>query len=175
MDEPVWEFDAPVETDRLILRPHRLTDLEDLLVFHSDPEVVRYLPWPIRGRSETFEHLRGRVGMTRAASDGEWLVLAAEERATSSVIGEVLLKREDGAAGIAELGFAFARRVHGLGLAREATEALLAAGIPRFGLRRLLAVTDERNHASRRLLERLGFASEGAAADSLERFVRAAG
>ena len=37
-------LDLPIETERLILRPHRMDDLDDLERFHGDPDVVRYVP-----------------------------------------------------------------------------------------------------------------------------------
>ena len=44
----------PLETERLLLRVHRS---EDLVVFHSDPDVVRFVPWPVRDRAATAETL----------------------------------------------------------------------------------------------------------------------
>ena len=43
----------PIETERLVLRAHRTSDLDDLLAFHGDPEVVRFVPWPVRDRAAT--------------------------------------------------------------------------------------------------------------------------
>jgi len=57
----------------------------------------------------------------------------------------------------AELGYAMNADFHGRGLAREATEALLAVGIRELDLHRVVAHLDARNPASARLLERLGF------------------
>ena len=45
--------DLPLETERLVLRAHRREDLDDLVRFHGDPEVVRYVPWPVRDRAAT--------------------------------------------------------------------------------------------------------------------------
>ena len=45
--------DLPRTTERLLLRVHRRDDLEDLVRFHGDPEVVRFIPWPQRDRAAT--------------------------------------------------------------------------------------------------------------------------
>ena len=37
-----------LETERLILRPIRATDQSDLLEYHRDERVVRYIPWSVR-------------------------------------------------------------------------------------------------------------------------------
>ena len=66
--------------------------------------------------------------------------------------------RADGSAAIAyELGSAH----WGLGLARRATEAMLAELIEHYGVTTLFAVAKERNHRSLRLLGRLGFVIAG--------------
>ena len=39
-----------------MLRAHRMDDLDDLARFHGDPEVVRYVPWPVRDRAATEPH-----------------------------------------------------------------------------------------------------------------------
>ena len=68
----------PITTDRLVLRPHTMDDLDDLVVFHSDPEVVRYVPWPVRDRVATEETLRVKLTQTELVAPGQWLVLAVE-------------------------------------------------------------------------------------------------
>lgn len=153
----VWRVESPIRTERLILRQHALDDLDDMLAFHSDPEVTRFLPWPVRDRAQTQEALELRIPQIEVAHEGEWLVLAMELADTATVIGEVVLKRADDAAGVAELGYAVHRGYHGLGLAREATEAMLGLAWDDLGLAQVVAYLDPRNTASSVLLERLGF------------------
>ena len=150
-----WRPELPILTERLELRVHRPDDVDDMLQFRSDPEVVRYVPWPVSTRADVEEALTKRLTAGRVDAAGEWLILAIVLRATSQVIGEVLLKNNGEDA--AELGYALHRSFHGLGLAREATEAMLELGSRAFGLRRITAELDERNTASAALLERLGF------------------
>ncbi len=54
----------PIRTERLDLRPHRMEDLDDLLAFHSDPDVVRYVPWPVRDREQTRTALKAKLTRT---------------------------------------------------------------------------------------------------------------
>ena len=37
-----------IETERLVLRPMLIGDLEDLFEYQSNPEIVRHIPWPPR-------------------------------------------------------------------------------------------------------------------------------
>jgi RimJ/RimL family protein N-acetyltransferase len=154
---PIWAPEYPIVTERLRLRPHRPGDLDDMLVFHSDPEVTRYIPWPVRTRDQTREALAMRLHQGTAHGVGEWLVLAMEEAETGTVIGEVLLKRSDDKNRIGELGYAMRRDRQGKGLASEAVRAMLALGFGTFGLASITAAVESPNTASRRLLERFGF------------------
>lgn len=151
-----WTPVYPVVTERLRLRPHTPDDLDDLLQFHSDPEVVRYIPWPVRSVDETRFALLAKVPQSRVDTEGQWLVLAIELAETGRVIGEVLLKCADEAAEEGELGYALNRAFHRRGYAFEAAHAMLALGFGQFGLRRVTATLDARNDASAALLGRLG-------------------
>jgi RimJ/RimL family protein N-acetyltransferase len=148
----------PITTERLVLRAHRPDDLDDLVRFHSDPEVVRYVPWPVRDRAATAETLQVKLDQTVLEEHGQWLVLAVELRSTGTVIGEVLLKWASDRQG--ELGFAFARDHHGQGYAAEAAGAILRLAFDDFGFHRVTAVVVEGNDPSVRLLGRLGFRQE---------------
>jgi RimJ/RimL family protein N-acetyltransferase len=150
-----WIPTLPVVTERLLLRVHEGGDVDDMLQFRSDPEVVRYVPWPVSTRDDVEKALVPRLTAGRVDAVGDWLILAIVLRATGQVIGEVLLKNSGEDA--AELGYALHREFHGMGLAREATEAMLELGVRELGLTRITAELDERNTASAALLERLGF------------------
>ena len=153
----MWAPEYPIVTARLRLRPHRPDDLEDLLVFHADPVVTRYIPWPVRTREQTREALAVKLHQGTVQTVGEWLVLAMEEADTGTVIGEVLLKRSDDKKRTGELGYAMRRDRQGKGLASEAVRAVLDLGFGTFGLRRITAAVEAPNTASRRQLERFGF------------------
>lgn len=166
-----WVLPDSVETERLLLRPHRPGDVDDLLVFHSDPEIVRYVPWQVRSRAEVVAFIEGRMQLLAATHDGAWVVYAIELRhgdGAGTVVGEVLLKRANAERGIAELGYAIAAHVHGRGIASEAVAAMLELGRTAFGVREVHAIVDERNAASIRLLDRMGFEFDGPYPDDVE-------
>ena len=155
----------PLTTERLVLRPHRPDDLDDLVHFHSDPEVVRYVPWPVRDRAATEETLQVKLGQTVLEEHGQWLVLAVELSESGTVIGEVLLKWASDRQG--ELGFAFSRDHQGQGYAAEAAAAMLRLAFDVLGFHRVSAVCIEGNTASTRLLGRLGFRQEARFVDGV--------
>lgn len=150
----------PIRTHRLDLRPHRAEDLEDLFAFHSRPDVVRYVPWPVRDREQTAAALAAKLDQTVITGPGQWLVLAAELRECATVIGEVLLNWASETDRQGELGFAFHSGHHGKGLATEAANAMLRLGFDEFGLHRISAVCVDGNASSMRLLQRLGMRQE---------------
>jgi RimJ/RimL family protein N-acetyltransferase len=158
-----WAPEFPVSTARLDLRPHTAADLDDLFAFHSDPEVVRYIPWPVRSLDETRTALDAKLPRHRVDAEGEWLVLAMQLRETGHVIGEVLLRCADAEAGEGELGYALHAGFQRRGYATEAARAMLGLAFGPFGLRRVTAVLDVRNAASAALVEKLGFVRESVA------------
>lgn len=161
-----WAPDYPVLTERLALRPHESGDLDDLLRYHSDPEVVRYIPWPVRTREQTAAALESRTRQSRVTEPGQWLVFAIQLRDDRGlpeggrVIGEVLLKFDSDTDARGELGYAIARDAEGHGYATEAARAVLELAFARFGLHRVVARLDARNRASAALLTRLGMRQE---------------
>ena len=166
-----WRPAYPIESPRLLLRPHEIGDLDDLVAFHSDPDVVRFIPWPVRTREQTAEALTMRLSRGEVTEEGTWLILAIalkddSEGPAGTVIGEVLLKCANIEHREGELGYALHAGYHGRGLAFEAASAMLAFGAAPVssggaGLRRISATLDERNGASARLLEKLGMTLVG--------------
>jgi RimJ/RimL family protein N-acetyltransferase len=157
----------PIKTERLDLRPHRMEDLDDLLAFHSDPEVVRYVPWPVRNREQVRAALEVKLTQDALTEPGQWLVLAIELRETSTVIGEVLLKWDSQINRQGELGYALHAGYQGRGLAAEAARAMLRLGFEDLGLHRIQASVIDGNTASTKLLERLGMHQEAHLIESL--------
>jgi RimJ/RimL family protein N-acetyltransferase len=72
-------FDThPLSTERLLLRPLTEADIEDVFAYQSVPDVVRFLPWPVRTLEESAEHTRERARMTRLENDQDALVFGIE-------------------------------------------------------------------------------------------------
>ena len=149
-----WTPVLPIGTPRLSLRAHTPRDLDDLMQFHSDPEVVRYLPWPIRSVDETRFALLAKVPQGRVDAEGQWLVLAIEHSETGQVIGEVVLKCDSETQG--ELGFALHAGFHRKGYGFEAAHTMLSLAFGELALHRVTATLDARNAGSAALLHKLG-------------------
>jgi ribosomal-protein-alanine N-acetyltransferase len=120
---------------------------------------MRYWDWPAQ---DSVEQVREILAAHVPAPDDEsmlWWVVALS--GDGAAIGECDLSEIDRHNRCAEVGFLFARAYWGQGYAREAMERVIVHGFGELGLERLWARFHDGNDASRRLLERLGFAYEG--------------
>lgn len=158
-------FDAhPLRTPRLLLRPLVESDVDDVFAYQSIPDVVRYLPWPVRDREESRRHTRTRLGYTRLAADGDGIVLAAElsdtEGGRGRVIGDfsVILTSIDNAQ--VDVGWVLHPDYQGRGYATEAARAVLDLVFGEIGAHRVQARLDPANAASAALCRRLGMRHE---------------
>lgn len=138
-----------LETERLILRPFRETDLKDLYEYLSDGETVRYEPYRPMTLAETRDNLCWRMD-TGA-------MIAVERREDHKLIGNLYFAR--GEFDTAELGYVFNRHYWGYGYASESCRALINQAFAE-GTHRIIAECDPENVNSWRLLEALGFTRE---------------
>ncbi|GID92469.1 GNAT family N-acetyltransferase [Amorphoplanes digitatis] len=155
------ELDEPLTTARLLLRPFRTGDADALFDLRSRPEVLRYLYWPPPTPDGVRDVVRQRLTMTRLAADGDCLVLAAEERDTGRLVGEVDLSLVSTEHRHGEIGVILHPDAQGAGYATEAAGALLDLAFDRLALHRVTASTNAGNEASARALRRLGLRQEG--------------
>ncbi len=146
-------------TPRLHLRRFRPEDAPVLAAYRSVPDVARYQGWSAPVGEEEARLLVRQF----AAGDPEapgWFQYAVEERATGALVGDVGVRLDENGMQ-ADLGFTLAPAAQGRGYATEAVRAVLGDLFGRRGLHRVSAECDARNHASARLLERVGFRREG--------------
>ena len=145
-----------IETDRLKLRLYRLEDVEDILLFASDPEWARYLPVPqpyTKSDAETF--VAGQLLRDRK-TEPSWAIEHA-----GSVIGGINIGF-DADHRVGEIGFSIARSLWGKGLTTEAAGAVINEAFSVYSdLNRVHAPADERNVGSLRVMEKLGMRREG--------------
>ena len=131
-------------------------DLEPLLVFHSDPDAVRYVPYPPRDRAAVATVLERKTASTALRREGDLLELAVTRAEDGLLVGDVMLALRSLEHETLEVGYIFSPAHGGRGYATEAVRALLDLAFGTLGARRVVARVDARNTASRRLLERLG-------------------
>ena len=146
-----------IETARLRLRPFRAEDLPAFVAYRSTPEVARYQSWETTFSMADAEAFLAAQRAVAFGQPGEWVQLAAVDRAGGELCGDCAV-RVDGAT--AELGVTFAPAFQGRGLAGEALAAVVDRLFAEHGIHRVFAETDDRNTGVHRLFERLGFRLE---------------
>jgi len=152
--------DYPMETARLRLRPFNRGDVDAVYSYRNRPDVAEYLFDEPMSHEECAEAVRQRAGQVAFSTEGDKILLAAELRGESRLIGEVSLIWRSIADRQAEIGYILHPDLHGHGYATEAAEALLAFGFATVGLHRVYARCDARNLASAQVMRRLGMIEE---------------
>jgi len=149
-------------TPRVVLRPLHPKDARELLsiVAASRAELGRFMTWP---REMTdIEHARRFIALGREG----WLTdrtarFAMVHRATGELLGTVELDNIDFRKSQGELGYWIRSDRAGLGLTTEAARAVLHYAFGTLALNKVRADVAVGNHASARVLEKLGFSLEG--------------
>jgi ribosomal-protein-alanine N-acetyltransferase len=148
-----------LHTARLRLRPFGDADADGLFALHTSARVLRYWdapPWSERARAGRFI-----TACRQMAQEGTGARLAVDRLPDGMFIGWCSLTRWNPDYRSASLGYCFAEAAWGRGYATEAARALLRWAFETLDLNRVQAETDTRNAASARVLEKLGFVSEG--------------
>jgi len=151
---------AEIDTERLIMRGWRESDLAPWAAMNADPEVRQYL-----GPLLTFEQASAWALNYQDDLDrygfGFW---AVEVRASGEFIGFTGLRTVDDGmpfAGI-ELAWGLARPAWGHGYATEAGQAALRYGFDTLGQLKIVAVTMARNVRSQAVMRRIGMTTDTA-------------
>ena len=151
---------APViETQRTILRAHRLGDFDAYVTMWADPVVTRFIGGKPRTREESWMRFLRHAGLWSLLGYGFW---AIEEKATGRFVGEAGfhdLKRdmEPSIEGIPEAGWALAPAVHGAGLATEIVSRVHVWGDETFGRTKTVCIIDPENTASQNVARKCGY------------------
>ena len=141
-----------IRTDRLLLRPFSLSDVDDVLEYGSDPEWAAFYDHPYdRGEAED---MVARAVVT-SWDEHPWFALELDGK----VVGAALLslERRD----IANLGYDVARPHWGKGLATEAARAVVDWAFREMPLIKVAAFSNPGNRQSWRVMEKIGMAREG--------------
>ena len=152
------ENEIILETKRLSLRKWTSADCDALFEILRDAEVVRYIA---DGKPFSFEKTREFLNWAeeyeRANGFCRWKVV---EKSSGAVIGSCGFARPHGTLEI-ELGYLFAQTAWGKGYATEIAAAAADYGFKKLGFREIIALTDEENTASQKVLEKIGFRLRG--------------
>jgi len=147
-----------IETERLLIRPFKMEDIEPSYIMNLDAEVSRYTG---DGGIVSKEEIERRI-VENVFGDYEkhgFGRLAVELKGKNKFIGFTGLKYLEDMDEV-DLGYRFMKEYWGKGIATESAKACVNLGFNKLRLKRLIAMVLPENIGSIRVLEKLNFEFE---------------
>jgi [ribosomal protein S5]-alanine N-acetyltransferase len=148
------------ESERLLFRPHLITDLDDFCAMEMDINVRRYVGGYPRSREEAEKRFPKNQLQEEATNPlGVWATVLKAENKYIGRCGIYPHFSPDGVPipGEASLGLYIAHPYWGRGFATEAGRAFIDFGFNDLALIRIVTTVMEGNDASLHVLKKLGF------------------
>lgn len=148
-----------LKTRRLVLREPRMDDAEPLMAVFGDLAAMRYVN---HGKTRSIDEVRASIAKRiRCHAEHGVTMLTVVERTTGDIIGDCGVIPIDWTEPEFELGYRFRPSAWGRGYATEAGVAAMEHAWRASTLETIYAVTDPGNHASQRVLAKIGFVDDG--------------
>ena len=161
MNDEIFTAFPQIETKHLILREIMPEDASALYQIYANDEVTRYYDLTTM---QDIEEAAELIDFFDDRFETESMIRWGITRKTDDIIigtcGYVLFHRHRG-----ELGYDLLRSEWGQGIMTEAIDAIVEFGFSDAELHRIEAMVMVENHASARLLTKLGFTEEGTLRD----------
>lgn len=141
-----------LETERLIMREWRASDIDAFAGIYGDAEVMRYLGGEPLARNDAWRNMASAAGHWALRGYGLWVV---ERKSVAAVVGRVGLINAEGWPGL-EVGWTLGRPYWGQGYATESARAALNYAFLTQPVDRVISLIDPDNKASQAVARRLG-------------------
>jgi ribosomal-protein-alanine N-acetyltransferase len=147
------------QTARLILRKFNESDVDPLLGFRGDPEVMRFsITGPETRADIQTKYLPGCLRRYSRDGLGQWAVV---RKSDGTCVGECgICAQEVNGEREFEISYRIRRDCWGNGLATEAARACCDYGFKKVGLRRLISIIESENATSIRVAGKMGMTLE---------------
>ena len=149
-----------LESARLNLRPLTPADVDDVLEYQSNPDVIRFIPWPVRDKAMVAEAITKLLEFIESSGPGFNQTYAMELQSSGKVIGQVNYMFKDGHDFQREIGYVINPAFRGQGYVHEALTAMVTHIFAMGDVERVYAKIDARNTASEKVAQRLGMRKE---------------
>jgi ribosomal-protein-alanine N-acetyltransferase len=161
-----------LHTERVLLTPLAMTDLDIALELWTDPEVVEYI-CEVPTESEIRHEMPDAIKRGGNGGIGIWCIVDREtrEKLGSTYLLPLPIDEEDTDFSLVvmgrmpdaeiEIGYFLKRAAWGRGYATEVCERLLQFAFQEVSLKEVVASIDEDNVASRKVLEKSGLLDRG--------------
>ena len=149
-----------LETERLILRPLTAADVDCLMEMDSDPDVMRYIPGYLVTPEKAVDHRAQQLAEIAAGERFKFFYAIEMKETPGAAVGWMILRPTEDGEWI-ELGYRLVQRMWGQGIVPEASRACVQAAFDLWQVPRVMAVIDDDNEKSARVLEKLAFKPRG--------------
>ena len=149
-----------IETSRLILRRAIREDAEPMFRnWASDPEVTKFLTWPVHSRVAVSETVIGSwLQEYEKDSYYQWMIVL---KSLDEPIGSISVVRQNDRVEEAEIGYCIGRQWWHRGIMTEALTAVIAYLFDEVGVNRIAARHDPNNPHSGDVMRKCGMKYEG--------------
>ena len=154
-----------IHTERLILRPLRVSDAQDMYRYARREDVTTYLLWsPYPSLDFAKQYLKYIEDRYAVGDFFDWGVI---DRESGCMIGTCGFTTIDAPNNVGQIGYVLNPEFHGRGLGTEAAWAVMYFGFEIVGLHRIEAKFMQGNDASYHVMEKLGMTFEGYCRDAM--------
>lgn len=151
-------INASIETDRLIIRPYVLEDVDGTYEAVSEKDFYQYIPEDPPTREGVKQIIEWSITQNQKNTPDKIYKfnLSIIHKEDGNIIGYCGLGPDDLGMGETEIYYGISSRYRKRGLALEAAQATLKYGFEVIGLKKIMAFVDYRNTPSIKLVEKLG-------------------
>ena len=150
-----------LETERLILRPFREDDAQAMYDnWASDPEVTKYLTWPVHTSAEASRGLL-RDWESRYAEPDYYNWTITLKAQGDMPIGSIAVVHKDDSTEMVHIGYCIGKAWWKQGIMSEALAALIRFFFEEVGINRIESRHDPRNPGSGKVMLKCGMQYEG--------------
>jgi RimJ/RimL family protein N-acetyltransferase len=148
-----------LESERLLLRNLKESDLDSFLSYRSLPGVAKYQMFEPYTREKALSFILSQKDAQFGVA-GKWLQLGIVLKSEDKLVGDCGIHTLDNVPQTAEIGCTLSPSYQSKGFAKEAVFAVMKYLFEEAGIHRIVETTDAENISSIRLLESLGFRKE---------------
>lgn len=147
------------ESDRLIIRPRNLNDLDACLSMDRDEEVTKYIPGPWANPEKHREFVLDRMKAVYPDGLGYWSLFSKKN--PNTFLGWVLLLPYPHFGDEVEIGWRLNKAYWGSGYATEAAKVILHHALTLDSVKTIVADIHQDNIASIKVAEKIGLLYSG--------------
>ncbi|CAN5515936.1 GNAT family protein [soil metagenome] len=142
-----------LRSERLLLRNLKESDLDDFLLYRSDPEVTKYQGFGVFDKKKAEEFILTQKDM-EFGLEGEWIQLGIILISENKLIGDCAVNVRSKKA---QIGCTISKKYQRKGIAKETVLMLMKYLFEEFKVNTIIEAADEENIASLNLLKSIGF------------------